>query len=81
MVFPLLRAARPQARLGDPLLPAAGPDVRRCDCLSEPGGVLRVVVENLGPVLDTGQGAHGVWHFFVKYPSKQHGNSGANTAF
>ncbi|CBN74748.1 LRR-GTPase of the ROCO family, putative pseudogene [Ectocarpus siliculosus] len=52
----LYLASSVEARVGDPLLPAAAPDARRCDCLLEPGGVLRLAVENLGPVIDTGKG-------------------------
>ncbi|CAM9979903.1 unnamed protein product [Ectocarpus sp. 12 AP-2014] len=51
----LFLASSAEARLGEPLLPAAGPDARRCDCLREPGGVLSLVVKEIGAVLDTGK--------------------------
>ncbi|CAM9199811.1 unnamed protein product [Ectocarpus sp. 8 AP-2014] len=51
----LYLASSDEAGVGDPLLPAAAPDARRCDCLLEPGGVVSLVVENLGPVIDTGK--------------------------
>lgn len=48
-----------QATVGDLLLPAAAPDADRgewCDCLLDSVGVLALVLEKLGDVIDTGKG-------------------------
>ena len=50
---------RPQAGIGDLLLPAAAPAAEReewCDCLLESRGVLAQIREKLGDVVDTGRG-------------------------
>lgn len=54
-----LRDPCPQAELDDLLLPAAAPAAERdgwCDCLIESTGVLPLVLEKLGKVIDTGKG-------------------------
>lgn len=50
---------RPQARVGDLLLPAAEDQYARrsgCDCLLDEEGVLALVLRRLGKIVDTAKG-------------------------